>query len=142
MYLVTKALHIVFMVAWFAGLFYIFRLFVYHRAQHTKKEICELLSLMEKRLLNYITLPASIAVAVFGFSLIAMNPQLMNQPWLLAKLILVFLLYGYQYFAFYTYNKFKNNDFFISEKACRIINEVPTLLLICIVLMAVRKVIF
>lgn len=142
MYLYVKAFHIIFMVAWFAGLFYIFRLFVYHRAQCDKEDICKLLSIMEMRLLNVITLPASIIVTLLGLLMIHLNPALISQPWLWLKFVFVGALLGYQYFSFMTYKKFKNKDFFISEKACRMINEIPTLFLIGIVLLAIRKSIF
>ncbi len=142
MYLYLKAFHIISVVAWFAGLFYIFRLFVYHRAQFEKKEICDLLSIMEMRLLNVITLPASVSVALFGVTMIYLNPYLLEQPWMWVKIMFVLCLLGYQWFSFYTYKRFKQNDFFITERTCRMINEVPTLFLIGIVLLAIRKTIF
>lgn len=127
------------MVAWFAGLFYIFRLFVYHRIRHTSTEVCELLSLMEKRLLSFIVLPASLATLFFGLSLLALNPSLLERPWLWIKLCLVISLFGYQWLATYTRRKFSHGDFFLTEKNCRLINEFPTLVLIVVVLLAVLK---
>ena len=142
MYLSVKAFHLIFMVAWFAGLFYIFRLFVYHRQKSDHTDICELLSLMEKRLLYYITIPASVVVTLLGTWLLILNPALLSQSWLWLKLFLVLLLFCYQAFSYRIYLRFKSRDFCISEKACRIINEMPTLLLISIVLLAVHKYIF
>lgn len=142
MYLTIKALHIIAVVAWFAGLFYIFRLFVYHRANSGSNEIRVLLSVMERKLLYYITLPASIAVALFGLTLLVLNPSVLSQSWLWFKLGLVAILFGYQAFSFQTYRRFKNKDFFLSERQCRLLNEVPTIPLILIVLFAVRKSLF
>lgn len=138
-YLILKALHLISMVAWFAALFYIFRLFVYHRMKHAESEICALLDAMEGRLLRYITLPASLATLVFGFSLLYLNPALWERPWLWAKLGLVALLYGYQALAWRTWKRFSRGDFFLSERACRFWNELPTLVLIGAIFLAILK---
>lgn len=139
MYLAMKSLHIVFIVAWFAGLFYIFRLFVYHRANHTNTDICRLLEVMEKKLLSVIIAPASVIVALFGGIMLYLNPPLLQQPWLWVKFLGVIGLYIYQWFSFYTYRRFKKNDFFLSEKQCRWINEIPTIFLLIIVFLAINK---
>lgn len=138
-YLVLKALHLISMVAWFAGLFYIFRLFVYHRIKHESPEARSLLSLMEGRLLKAIVLPASIATVGFGAWLLFENPALLFRAWIWAKLALVLLLLGYQALAWITWRRFAAGKFFFSERACRVINELPTVLLIGIVLLAVLK---
>lgn len=139
LYLVLKAMHLISVVAWFAGLFYIFRLFVYHRMKHAEPSICSLLQLMEGRLLRYITVPASIAALAFGLSLLILNPTLMARPWFWAKLALVSALYGYQALAWRTWQRFGRQDFFLSEKACRAWNELPTLILIGAIFLAVLK---
>mgnify|MGYP003336693988 CR=1 FL=1 len=135
----VKALHIIAMVAWFAGLFYIFRLFVYHRIHFRNPEVRELLSLMEFRLLRYIIRPASIAVPLLGSVLIYWNPALLQEHWLWLKLVLVALLYGYQALSNYTHRAFRKQNFFLSERACRMWNEFPTLILIGAVLLAILK---
>lgn len=139
MYLEIKALHLISMVAWFAGLFYIFRLFVYHRENSENSQICALFSVMERRLLSLIILPASLATASFGLMLAFLNPQVLSATWLWAKLAFVVLLFCYQALAYRTYRCFGKAHFFLSSRACRILNEVPTVLLIVVVFLAVLK---
>jgi putative membrane protein len=138
-YLWLKALHLIFLVAWFAGLFYIFRLFVYHAKFKDKKEMREAYTLMERKLLYIIMHPAMALTILFGFLLIVQNPAVLSAAWFHAKLLLVLFLVVYQVFAGITHKRFARGDFFLSEKACRIINEVPTLLLIGIVILVVVK---
>jgi len=138
-YLWFKALHLIFMVAWFAGLLYIFRLFVYHVKFKDQKNMTEAYTLMEKKLLYMIMHPAMTLTLVFGIGMLTLNPSLLKQGWIHAKLFCVALLIGYQVFAGITHKKFKRENYFLSEKACRIINEVPTLLLIAIVFLAIFK---
>jgi putative membrane protein len=139
LYPAIKAMHLISMVAWFAGLFYIFRLFVYHRNRCHSEEACELLGIMETKLLRYIVLPASIATICFGIWLLTLNPALLSRSWLWGKLLLVAALLGYQALAWHTRRMFSLGNFYLSERACRAINEVPTLLLIGIVFLAVLK---
>lgn len=138
-YLVLKALHIIFMVAWFAGLFYIFRLFVYHAKHQDNAEIRAIYTQMERKLLYIIMHPAMLLTFLFGLLLITQNPAVLTAPWFLIKLGLVAVLVAYQVFAGLTQKRFARGDFFLSEKACRLINEVPTLVLIAVVLLAVLK---
>ena len=138
-YLWLKAFHLIFMVAWFAGLFYIFRLFVYHVKFKGQKNMAEAYTLMERKLLYAITHPAMLFTIVFGSLMLWKNPALLKQPWMHGKLGLVALLIAYQVYAGITHKRFARGDFRLSEKACRILNEVPTLLLIGIVLLAVLK---
>ncbi len=138
-YLWVKAFHIIFMVAWFAGLFYIFRLFVYHVKHKDNASMAEAYSVMEKKLLYAISHPAMALTLGFGIWMLILNPSLMKQTWLHAKLGAVALLIAYQIFSGITFKRFKKGDYFLSEKACRWINEVPALLLIVIVLLVVLK---
>lgn len=138
-YLWLKAFHIIFMVAWFAGLFYIFRLFVYHAKYRDQANMREAYALMERKLLYIIMHPAMLLTLLLGIMLIALNPSVMQAPWFHAKLLGVVFLIGYQIFAGITAKRFARGDFFLSEKACRMINEVPTLLLIAIVILVVVK---
>ncbi len=135
----TRALHIIFMVAWFAGLFYIFRLFVYHAKHQGKTELCQAYSVMERKLLYMIMHPAMLLTIIAGVVLIALNPAVMKAGWMHAKLTFVFLLIGYQIFAGITLKKFSKGNFFLSEKACRWINEIPTVCLIAIVIFVVIR---
>ncbi len=134
-----KAFHIISMVTWFAGLFYIFRLFVYHVKYKDRPEMREAYQGMEWKLLYTITHPAGLFTIVFGALMLWKNPFLLKQGWMHLKLLLVLLLLGYQIFAGIVHKRFRRGDFFLSEKACRIVNEVPTLLLIGIVLLTVLK---
>jgi putative membrane protein len=138
-YLWFKALHLVFMVAWFAGLFYIFRLFVYHVKFKDQQNMAEAYSLMERKLLYAIMHPAMTLTLAFGIGMLVLNPALLHRGWMHAKLFCVALLIAYQTFAGITHRKFKKGNYFLSEKACRILNEVPTVLLIAIVFLAIFK---
>ncbi len=138
-YLWLKALHLIFMVAWFAGLFYIFRLYVYHVKFKEHAGMPEAYQMMEKRLLYIIMYPAMSLTLLFGFLMIAQAPTTLAQPWFQWKFIGVLLLMVYQFFATQVHHRMARGEYLLSEKACRILNEVPTLLLIFIILMAVLK---
>jgi putative membrane protein len=139
LYLWIKAFHIIFMVAWFAGLFYIFRLFVYHVKFKEDPKMAEVDSTMEKKLLYMISHPAMGATLGFGIWMLVLNPDLLKQPWMHLKLSAVLLLMAYQFFSGITFRRFRKGHYFLSEKACRVINEVPSLLLIVIVLLVILK---
>lgn len=138
-YLWIKALHLIFLVAWFAGLFYIFRLFVYHVEHRGESNMAAAYSVMERKLLYIIMHPAMLLTLLFGVLLIAANPPVLQAGWFHAKLGLVLLLICYQILAGITHKRFVQGNYWLSEKACRIINEIPTLLLILIVILAVVK---
>ena len=127
------------MVAWFAGLFYIFRLFVYHAKHRNNPELAAVYTVMEKKLLRIIMIPAMILTMVFGFLLIVLNPAVLRAGWFYGKLGGVAFLVAYQVLAVLTQERFSRGDYWLSEKACRIINEVPTLILVWIVILAVVK---
>ncbi len=127
------------MVAWFAELFYIFRLFVYHTKHQANPELCKVFEIMEHKLIYFIGHPAMLFTIIFGITMIFKNPSLWQEKWLHAKLGLVVLLMGYQFFSGFVRRKMAKRDFFLSEKACRIINEVPALLLIAIVFLVMLK---
>jgi putative membrane protein len=132
-----KAWHIIFMVTWFAGLFYLPRLFVYH-ASATDSAGIERFRIMERRLFAIMTIGA-VLTAVFGFWLLILNPGLLSTGWLQVKLVLVVLLIGY-----HAWNWRLVQDFAAGRNAhgaawYRWFNEAPSLLLIGIVLLAVAK---
>lgn len=139
MYLWLKAFHIISMVAWFAGLFYIFRLFVYHAKFKSNPDICAAYQTMEYKLIYFISHPAMLATLVFGIWMLVLNPALFSQRWMHLKLTGVVVLMGYQFFAGITRRRFAKGDFFLSERACRLINEVPTLVLIWVVILVVIR---
>lgn len=134
-----KALHLIAMVAWFAGLFYIFRLFVYHVRHRDDSAMALIFSTMERRLLYGIMHPAMTLTLIGGVTMIVLHPAWFKEGWFHTKLLLVAFLIGYQIFAGRVQKRFAKGDYFLSEKACRWINEVPTVLLIAIVPLAVLK---
>ena len=139
-YLLFKSLHLIAVISWMAGLLYLPRIFVYHVENFEKEQATEIFETMEKKLYNYIMRPAMILSWLFGFLLLhSIGLQSLKEPWLIAKLILVVSLTFYHFFLFNCLNRFavKNNNY--SPKFFRIINEVPTILLIVIIFLVVFK---
>lgn len=135
-YLLVKALHIIAVVAWFAGLFYAPRLFVYHVE---RPEASPVLAVMEYKLLRYIMLPAALATWVLGLALIIQAPYLMQMGWVHAKLGLVLLLTGYHASLEFHRANLATGRNTRSGRFFRLYNEIPTLLLMGIVFLAVVK---
>ena len=137
--LLIKALHIAFMVAWFAGIFYLPRIFVYH-AESNNKDVHEQFKVMERRLLYFVT-PFAILTLVFGLILIYMMGKdwFAFSSWLHIKLLLVALLFVYHGYCFKLLNDFKNDRNTHSGKFYRIINELPVLVLFATIILAVVK---
>ncbi len=136
LYLTLKSLHLISMVAWFAGLFYLPRLFVYH-VEHP--EAAPTLTIMEHKLARYIMLPAALATFGFGLSLILIDPSLMAMGWLHAKFALVLILVTYHATLEVHRTNLATGRNRKSGRFFRLYNEVPTLLLIAIVFLAVLK---
>jgi protoporphyrinogen IX oxidase len=132
-----KAFHIIFVVTWFAGLFYLPRLFVYHVAATDPVGI-ERFMLMERRLFILMSLGALLALA-FGMAMIAAAPEYLHMAWLQAKLILVALLIGYHLWCRRLILALAQHRPTHSARWFRWFNEVPSLLLIAIVILAVVK---
>jgi putative membrane protein len=132
-----KAWHVIFMVTWFAGLFYLPRLFVYH-ASATDAPGIERFRVMESRLFAIMTIGA-VLTAVFGLWLLAKNPALLTTGWLRAKLVLVALLVAYHAFTWRLLRDFATGRNARSARWYRWFNEIPSLLLIGIVLLAVVR---
>jgi putative membrane protein len=132
-----KGWHVVFMVTWFAGLFYLPRLFVYH-ATTTDSAGLARFCVMERRLFAITTIGA-VLTAVFGTWLLAKNPVLLETGWLQAKLALVFLLIGYHAWLGKLVQDFAAGRNRHGERWYRWFNEIPSLLLIGIVLLAVAR---
>ena len=133
-----KAFHIMAVVAWFAGLFYLPRLFVYHANAKPGSELSETFKVMEHRLLTAIMTPAMAIVWLTGLTL-AYWEGAFSDSWLHAKLALVFLLSGYQGALSRWTREFAADRNTRSAKFYRIANEVPTVFLIAIVLLVVLK---
>lgn len=138
-YLLIKALHIISVISWMAGMLYLPRLFVYHADAKTGSDLSETLKTMERRLLRYIINPAMIASFVFAGLMFWVSPELIKQPWMHAKLTLIFLMVGLHHmFARYR-KKFDRDENVKTAKFFRIMNEAPTVLMIFIVILAVTK---
>lgn len=136
-YLIIKSLHIISVIAWMAGMFYLPRLFVYHTKAIKGGELDETLKIMERKLLRIIINPAMILSFIFGFWLIYYIG--FSGGWLHAKLFLVILLSAFHGFLSRWRKDFEKGENKKSEKFYRIINEVPTLLVIGIVFLVVLK---
>ena len=129
-YLTFKALHLIAVISWMAGLLYLPRIFVYH-ALTNNDEVRGTFKIMERRLFLYIMNPAMILSWLFGILLIhSIGLQSFKEFWLITKLILVISLTFYHFFLFNCLKKFSINENSYSPKFFRIINEVPTVLLI------------
>ena len=137
-YEIIKSLHIIAMVCWFAGLFYLPRLFVYH-VDAQGEEAKTLLATMEYKLYTYITTPAMIATWVFGIWLIAMAPGWAQDGWLHAKIALVFVLSGYHGTLKRHMKKLKSGENSKDARFFRLYNEVPTVFLILVILLVELK---
>jgi len=140
MFLYIKALHIISMVAWFAGLFYLPRLFVYH-ASTSSIETQNTFKIMERKLYRYIMTPAAILTTIFGlWMLIEYSwPVYKKQMWLHMKLGLVVLLWMYHLYCGKLVGYFQNDRNSFPSKFYRFFNEVPTIFLILIVYLVVVK---
>ncbi len=138
-YLWLKAWHVIAVIAWYAGLFYIFRLYVYHVQHRDNRSITANLEIMERRLIRAIMTPAMVVAIGLGITMLVQQPALLRQPWMHAKLGAIVLLLGYHGLASWTRKRFAAGDYVLSEKACRYINEVPTLLLFVIVIAVIVR---
>ena len=139
-YLWCKALHIIAIISWMAGMLYLPRLFVYHAGCKKNSAESELLKVMEKKLLKIIVTPAMIASFIFGILLILNDySYYLKSGWLHIKLFLVFILAAIHGYLSKTVQVFAQDMNQNSEKFYRILNEVPTLLMILIVILVVLK---
>lgn len=134
-----KALHVIFMVAWFAGIFYLPRLFVNH-AETTSKEVSEHLKGMEKRLLYFVT-PFAILTTVLGIALIYQYGYawFAAMKWLHIKITLVLILLAYHGYCFKILSDFKHDRNTRSGKFYRVFNELPVLVLFAVVILVYLK---
>ena len=139
-YLLFKSLHLIAVVSWMAGLLYLPRIFVYHVENFEKKQATEIFELMEKRLYFYIMRPAMILSWTFGIILIFITGiETFSFFWLQIKLALVIILTIYHEYLGKCMRSIKEGENKKSPKFYRIINEIPTILLIAIVIVVVFK---
>ena len=140
LYLLFKSLHLIAVISWMAGLLYLPRIFVYHVENYQKKEATEIFEIMEKRLFNYIMRPAMLLSWLLGIILILnIGIEAFSFLWLLIKLISVFLLSVYNEYLGKCIKLLKIGENKKSAKFYRIINEIPTILLILIVFVVIFK---
>lgn len=142
--LYLKALHIIFIVTWFSGLFYIVRLFIYHveanDLDQTERNVLQSqYKLMSKRLWYMITWPSAILTLIFGSTLLYTIPFYLTMPWMHIKLAFVFLLFVYHFICHRIFKQLQSNQFKWSSTQLRIWNEVATLILFAIVFLVVLK---
>ena len=139
MYLWLKAFHIISVITWFAGIFYLPRLFVYHAA--CEDEISsERFKIMERKLYRLIMTPSMVITLTLGFGMLAMAWQgLSVQSWIWIKIALVGLLVAYHLHCSWIINAFETNTQYRSEKYFRIYNELPVLILIPVILLVVLQ---
>lgn len=138
LYLTLKALHIIAVISWMAGMLYLPRLFVYHTEAKTKAER-ETFKVMERRLYKFIMTPAMIVSWILGISIIIQQPYFLSEGWMHAKLLLVVLLSGAHGFMGKSLRQLANDENTRTSKFWRIFNEVPTLLMIGIVFLVIFK---
>ena len=136
-----KALHIIFVITWFAGLFYLPRLFVYHAmTAETDTISLERFKIMERKLYYGIMMPGAIFSLIFGLWLLSYNMQgYMHSGWMHAKLALVAILIAYHLYLGYLVKCFKNNANKHGHVFYRVLNEVPVFILLGIVVLVVVK---
>ena len=139
-YLLFKSLHLIAVISWMAGLLYLPRIFVYHVENKEKKEATDIFELMEKRLFFYIMRPAMLLSWVFGLILIYINGvEIFLQLWFQIKFVLMIFLSGYNEYLGKCFVTLRNSSNTRSSKFFRIINEVPTVILIIVVFLAIFK---
>ena len=139
-YLFFKSLHIISVISWMAGLLYLPRIFVYHAENSSEKKTSEIFKTMERKLFFYIMTPAMILSWIFGIILIhSIGFQEIGQTWMILKIIFVIILTLYHFYLGKILAQFKIDQNVYSHKFYRLINEIPTLLLILIVFVVIFK---
>ena len=139
-YLLFKSIHLIAVISWMAGLLYLPRIFVYHSENIKNMNSSNIFKIMEKKLFYYIMTPAMILSWIFGLILIfTLGFSVFNELWIQLKLIFVILLTIYHFYLSKCVSNFAINQNNSSSKFYRIINEIPTILLIIIVFIVVFK---
>ena len=142
-YLLFKSIHLIAVISWMAGLLYLPRIFVYHSdavLNNKSEDLTSTFKIMERRLFIYIMNPAMIISWIFGVLLIhIIGIENVSFLWLQLKLLFVIILTIYHFFLFECVRKFSENNNSYSSKFYRIINEIPTVLLIGIIIIVVFK---
>lgn len=139
-----KSLHLIFVITWFAGLFYIVRLFVYQieAAQKTspEKEILQKqYKIMTYRLWYIITWPSAVLASIFAITLLYLNPAFLQMPWMHVKLGFVFALFLYHWKCQLIFNELQKDEVKYSNNWMRLWNEVATIILFAVVFLVILK---
>ncbi|TVP60518.1 MAG: protoporphyrinogen oxidase HemJ [Nodularia sp. (in: Bacteria)] len=139
-----KAFHLIGIVVWFAGLFYLVRLFIYHAEANQEPEPAKTIlknqyQIMEKRLYNIITTPGMLLTVAMAIGLLSTEPEVLKQSWLHIKLLFVALLLGYHHYCKRLMKQLAADECRWSSQQLRALNEAPTVMLLVIVLLAVFK---
>lgn len=137
-YLLIKSLHMIFVISWMAALLYLPRIFVYHCSAVSDSQQSETFKIMEKRLFFYILVPAMLGCAITGY-LLGKYVYDFTGLWLYIKFLAGFLLIAFSLFLYYSYKQFRMNKNRLSAKAWRVINEIPTILMIIAVFVVIFK---
>lgn len=138
MYLTLKALHLIAVISWMVGLLYLPRIFVYHAEVKTDSEAYNIFTIMELRLMKYIMNPAMVATWIFGIWLVYLaGHEIAMQLWMQIKLILVIILSGFHGFLSKCRKNFYNKVNSKTSKFFRMINEIPTVMLITIIFLVI-----
>ena len=138
-YLYLKSLHIIAVIAWMAGLLYLPRLFVYHADVGVGSPMDQTFRIMERRLNKAIMVPAAAATWLFGLWMVIQVPALLSAGWLQAKLLLVVLMTAIHGLLFWHVRQFQVGENQHSTRYFRIVNEIPTVLMIAIVVLVVVR---
>ena len=143
-YLWFKTLHIVGVVVWFAGLFYLVRLFIYHREAAEldpplRQAFEDQYAVMERRLANIITTPGMVVAVAMAVGLLLVEPIWLKQAWMHAKLAFVAALLAYHWFCYRLMGQLQRGECHWSGRQLRALNELPTLLLVLVVMLVVFK---
>lgn len=134
-----KIVHVISIISWMAALLYIPRLFVYHSMSNISTETHKIFQIMERKLIFYIANPAMLFAIVTGFTLAIMMGFPHIDMWLHLKLLFVFLMIFYHHYLFYCRKKLITNPQWRTTKFFRILNEIPTILMIIIVYLVIDK---
>jgi putative membrane protein len=138
LYRTILAFHVIAVISWMAGILYLFRLFVYH-AQETESVVKQRFGVMENKLYNIITYPAMWVSLALGTTMVGLQPFLIETHWFRLKVVFVIFLMGVTLWAGNIRHQLQENRCKISSKAFRFLNEIPTLLMIGIVLLVILK---
>ena len=139
-YLLFKSLHLIAVISWMAGLLYLPRIFVYHVENINDQNSINIFKIMERKLYFFIMMPAMLLSWFFGLILISiLGFDILSMMWVQVKLIFVILLTLYHFYLGYILSKFRSDQNTKTSRFFRIINEVPTILLILVVFIVIFK---